>query len=62
MQGIDHLKFLVSEIFRDETNGISPNRVKELSIAIVGKTNSGKSTLLNTLRVKIYQLQVIYLI
>ena len=50
MQGIDHLKFLVSEIFRDETNGISPNIVKELSIAIVGKTNSGKSTLLNTLK------------
>ena len=50
MQGIDHLKFLVSETFRDETNGISLNRVKELSIAIVGKTNSGKSTLLNTLK------------
>ena len=50
MQGIDHLKFLISEIFRDETNGISLNRVRELSIAIVGKTNSGKSTLLNTLK------------
>ena len=45
MQGIDHLKFLISEIFRDETNEISLNRVRELSIAIVGKTNSGKSTL-----------------
>ena len=49
MQGIDHLKYLVTEIFHDETYGKPPSEVKELSIAIVGKTNSGKSTLFNKL-------------
>ena len=52
MQGIDNLRYLVSEILPNKTNHISRDEVKELSIAIVGKTNSGKSTLLNTLKGK----------
>ena len=50
MQGIDTLKYLVSDLLPNENNVIPSNNAKELSIAIVGKTNSGKSTLLNTLK------------
>jgi len=50
MQGIDQLKYLISEIIPNKKNHISPDDAKELSIAIVGKTNSGKSTLLNSMK------------
>ena len=50
MQGIDHLKHIISEILPNDPNSINIDEVKKLSIAIVGKTNSGKSTLLNSLK------------
>ena len=50
MQGIDQLKYLISEIIPNKKNHISLDDAKELSIAIVGKTNSGKSTLLNSMK------------
>ena len=50
MQGIDQLKYLISEIIPNKKNHISLDDAKELSIAIVGKTNSGKSTLLNSIK------------
>ncbi|MBD22076.1 MAG: ribosome biogenesis GTPase Der [Alphaproteobacteria bacterium] len=50
MQGIDHLKHIISEILPSSNNENDLEEVKKLSIAIVGKTNSGKSTLLNSLK------------
>ena len=50
MQGIDQLKYLISEIIPNKNNHISSDDARELSIAIVGKTNSGKSTLLNSMK------------
>ena len=51
MQGIDNLKkYLISKVLpSDESDTLVEERQK-LSIAIVGKTNSGKSTLLNSLK------------
>ena len=50
MQGISHLKNIISEVLPCFDNELSVEIVKKLSIAIVGKTNSGKSTLLNSLK------------
>ena len=37
MQGIDHLKHIISEILPNDPNSINIDEVKKLSIAIVGK-------------------------
>ncbi len=50
MQGIENLKNLISEILPCNNSDKSLKERQKLSIAIVGKTNSGKSTLLNSLK------------
>ena len=50
MQGIDNLKYLISKVLPSDESDTLVEEGKKLSIAIVGKTNSGKSTLLNSLK------------
>ena len=50
MQGISYLKECIAEILPNTNAEIEDDTQKNLSIAIVGKTNSGKSTLVNTLK------------
>lgn len=48
-EGIEDLKFVIYEILPTKNDNIEVNG-DEFSIAIVGKTNSGKSTITNTLK------------
>ncbi len=50
MQGISYLKECINENLPSINQEIKEDNQKKLSIAVVGKTNSGKSTLVNALK------------